>query len=127
MDTFADLVVIPKDDKFKLSDGWLTCFKARNGLKDIKRHGEARSSGTKTVENKRKQVQGLIKKYGYELHDIFNLDEMGLFYGYTPDFMPVFALLLMLLTHRMLPDRGGLSDAPHIPAGFWSFQRIPEE
>ena len=107
--TFADLVGIPEGDKLKLSDGWLTRFKARNGLKDIKRHGEAGSSGAETVENERKRVQGLVKKYGYELRDVFNMDETGLFYGYAPDFMPVFASLLTPLTHRMAPDRG-LSD-----------------
>ena len=37
------------------------------------------------------------------------MDKMGLFYGYTPDFMPIIASLLMPLTHRMAPDRG-LSD-----------------
>jgi len=47
----------------------------RNGLKDIKRHREAASSGAKTVQNERKWVQGIIKKYGYELHDIFNMDK----------------------------------------------------
>ena len=56
---FADLVGIPEGDKLKLSDGWLTRFKARNGLKDIKRHGEAGSSGAETVENERKWVQGV--------------------------------------------------------------------
>jgi hypothetical protein len=28
---FADLVGIPEDDRLKLSNGWLGCFKGRNG------------------------------------------------------------------------------------------------
>ena len=31
---FANLVGIPEDDRLKLSNGWLECFKDRNGLKD---------------------------------------------------------------------------------------------
>ncbi|KIM36654.1 hypothetical protein M413DRAFT_424331 [Hebeloma cylindrosporum] len=42
--TFANLVGIPEDERLKLSDGWLTRFKDRNGLKEMKRHGEAASS-----------------------------------------------------------------------------------
>jgi hypothetical protein len=81
---FADLVGIPEDKRLKLSNGWLGQFKERNGLKEMRWHGEAGSSNAETVEKERKQVQELIKKYGYELRDIFNMDEMGLFYGYGP-------------------------------------------
>ena len=33
--TFATLVGIPEDDRLKLSEGWLTRFKERNGLKEV--------------------------------------------------------------------------------------------
>lgn len=78
---FADLVGVHKDDRLKLSNGWLGSFKERNSLKEMKRHGEATSANAKTVEKERKRIQGLIKKYGYWLHDIFNMDETGHFYG----------------------------------------------
>jgi len=81
---FANLVGIPDDDRLKLSNGWLKCFKDRNGLKETRRHGEAGSARVETVERERKRMQELIKKYGYELRDIFNMDETGLFYGYAP-------------------------------------------
>jgi Tc5 transposase DNA-binding domain len=81
---FADLVGVPEDERLGLSNGWLDRFKARNGLKDIKRHGEAASASVDTVEQERKRIQELIKKYGYELRDIFNMDETGLFYAYVP-------------------------------------------
>jgi len=81
---FADLAGIPEDERLKLSNGWLGCFKGRNGLKEMKRHGEAASSKVQTVEMERERVQDLIRETEYELHNIFNMDETGLFYGYAP-------------------------------------------
>ncbi|EDR00128.1 uncharacterized protein LACBIDRAFT_334411 [Laccaria bicolor S238N-H82] len=43
---FADLVGIAEEDRLSLSNGWLQHFKARNGLKEVKRHGEAVSANT---------------------------------------------------------------------------------
>jgi len=34
-----------------------------------------------TAEAERKRVQDLIKEAKYELRDIYNMDETGLFYG----------------------------------------------
>jgi hypothetical protein len=100
-------VGVPEDERLKLSDGWLMRFKERNGLKEMKRHGEAASSRAETVERERKWVQELIEKWGYELQDIFNIDETGLFYGYAPNFRsPTLSLMPIC---RMAPDRG-LSD-----------------
>jgi hypothetical protein len=39
--------------------------------------------GIETVEGERQRIQELIKTYGYEPRDIFNMDETGLFYGYA--------------------------------------------
>ena len=64
---FANMVGIPDDDRLKLSNGWLKCFKDRNGLKEMRRHGEAASARVETMERERKRVQELIGKYGYEL------------------------------------------------------------
>jgi len=47
---FADLAGVPKDDRLKLSNGWLARFKDRNGLREWKRHGEAASANNETVE-----------------------------------------------------------------------------
>ena len=72
---------IPKDERLKLSNGWLGCFKVRNGLKEMRRHGEAASASANTVNAERERIQELIKKHGYQLRDIYNMDETGLFYG----------------------------------------------
>jgi Fe-S cluster assembly scaffold protein SufB len=98
---FADLVGIPEDERLKLSHGWLTRFKEQHGLKQLKRHGEAASADAKTVETERKRIQELIKKYGYELRDIFNMDETGHFYGYAPS--SYFPALSLTQAHRLRP------------------------
>jgi len=51
---FANLVGIPEDNQLKLSNGWLQCFKGRNGLKEMRWHGEAGSARAETVERERK-------------------------------------------------------------------------
>ena len=100
--TFADLVGVPADERLNLSNGWLTWFKERNGLKEWKRHGEASSSNAKTVEEERKQVQKIIQEQGYGLKDIYNMDETGLFYGHAPRYLLLAFKLIQ--THRMVPN-----------------------
>jgi hypothetical protein len=78
---FADLVGIPDDERLNLSEGWLTWFKDRNGLKERRRHGEAASADPEHIAQERQRVQKLIQEYGYHLRDIFNMDETGLFYA----------------------------------------------
>jgi hypothetical protein len=78
---FADLVGIPEDERLHLSDGWLTRFKERNGLKQLKRHGEASSADPERIVHERQRLQELIRESGYRLKDIFNMDETGLFYA----------------------------------------------
>ena len=101
---FADLAGVPEDERLNLSEGWLARFKSRNGLKQFKRHGEGGSVDPERVERERRRVQGLIEEYGYDLRDIFNMDETGLFYGYVS-----FSFDSIAVTHfknRMPPDRG---------------------
>ena len=80
---FAELRGVPKDEYLALSEGWLTQFKERMGLKERKRHGEAASSDKQTVENERQRIQAIIKDSQYSLKDIFNMDETGLHYSYV--------------------------------------------
>ena len=58
-------------------------FKDRTNLKQLKRHGEAGSADPETVERERQCVRELIKRYGYEPKDIFNMDETGFFYAHV--------------------------------------------
>jgi hypothetical protein len=50
-------------------------------IKEYKSHGEAGSADPKVVEMERRHIQELIKEGGYNLRDIFNMDETGLFYA----------------------------------------------
>jgi hypothetical protein len=52
-------------------------------LKEFKCHGEAGSASPVKVEEEQKHIQELIKKARYQLKDIFNMDETGLFYAYV--------------------------------------------
>ena len=85
--TFADLAGIPEDERLKLSNGWLGRFKERNGLRQMKRHGEAASSNVETVEKERNRLRDLIREARYELRNTFNMDESGLFWGYAFRFL----------------------------------------
>jgi hypothetical protein len=83
---FAVLCGVPEDDRLALSEGWLGRLKARLGLREFKRHGEAASASPEAVEAERKRVQELIQKGGFRAHDIYNMDETGLFYGFVQCF-----------------------------------------
>ncbi|CDO71465.1 hypothetical protein BN946_scf184909.g59 [Trametes cinnabarina] len=83
--SFADRAGILKEDWLSLSEGWLEAFKARHGLRGIKRHGEAGSTELTTVEAERARIQQLIRDHGYQPRDIYNMDETGLFYQMPPD------------------------------------------
>lgn len=76
---FARAFNIPEDQWPVLSEGWLTRFKERNGLKERKKHGEAGSQSIATADAERKRVQEICQLF--KLCDIYNLDETGLFWG----------------------------------------------
>jgi Tc5 transposase DNA-binding domain len=79
---FADHVGVLEDEQLRLSEGWLISFKERNNLKNYKQHGEAAFANSDAIIKERQHIQALIKEQGYQLKDIFNMDETGLFYGY---------------------------------------------
>ena len=80
---FADLAGVPEDERLRLSEGWLTWFKTRTGLKEIKRHGEAASASSDIVNKERLRIQEMLKERGYELRDIFNSNESSFFFAYV--------------------------------------------
>ncbi|KAF9223035.1 hypothetical protein BS17DRAFT_767408 [Gyrodon lividus] len=46
---FANLVGVPEDERLHLSEGWLTWYKTRTGLREMKHHGEAASAASETI------------------------------------------------------------------------------
>ena len=81
--TFADLVGVPADEQLSLSEGWLSRYKSRVGLKQIKCYGEAASALPDTINKEWLRVQTLLKDGGYARRDIFNGDKTGLSYAYV--------------------------------------------
>ncbi|KIK81932.1 hypothetical protein PAXRUDRAFT_154900 [Paxillus rubicundulus Ve08.2h10] len=77
---FVDLVGVPKDEQLNLSEGWLTRYKTRTGLKEMRRHSEAALAASEAVDKECQHMRELIKEHRYQLHDIFNADESRLFY-----------------------------------------------
>jgi hypothetical protein len=78
---FADLAGIAPEERLVLSDGWLAALKRRCGLKEFKRHGEAASANVADITAERARIQQLILYEGYDLWDVFNMDETGLFWA----------------------------------------------
>ena len=74
---FAQELAIP-EESLTFSNGWITRFKRRNGLRKITMHGEAASAPLENLPAERMKLQELLSRYNPE--DIYNADEMGLFY-----------------------------------------------
>jgi hypothetical protein len=77
---FAQALDIPKKS-LSLSHGWLMGFKQRNHLRSFVLHGEANSAPLEVLPQQRKFFQELLSSY--ELENIYNADETGLFYRMT--------------------------------------------
>jgi hypothetical protein len=76
---FAHMLCIPDGD-FKFSHGWLFKFKKRHGLRQITKHGEDASVDNAVVTSVIFELQEILEEY--DLKDIYNMDETGLFYRY---------------------------------------------
>lgn len=80
---FSKMLKIPEEQRISFSDGWLEKFLARYGLRNVECQGEAGSADIAAIES---AMPELLKKIGqYELRDVFNMDETGLFYCMAPD------------------------------------------
>src|ERR1700737_2059038 len=70
------------DTEFKLSHGWLQNFKTRHGIKCYYLHGESGDVDGVGVALAMAKIPFILKKY--DLEDIFNFDETGLYYRASP-------------------------------------------
>ncbi|KAE9263526.1 hypothetical protein PF001_g31638 [Phytophthora fragariae] len=64
------------------SDGWMTAFMCRHGLRFRVRHGEAASVDPQVVHEGLQRLQAVTDLY--EPRDIYNVDETGLCYAMAP-------------------------------------------
>ena len=72
---FAELLNI---QEFSGSSGWLSNFKQRYSIRDYSKHGEAQSAPIEQLPEMRRDLQNILKEY--QLDNIFNCDETGLFW-----------------------------------------------
>ena len=68
---------------FSYSNGWLERYKKRHGILLHKVHGESNEVNLADVEKSREELRCIISEY--ELIDVYNMDETGLFYRLEPD------------------------------------------
>ena len=68
---------------FKATDGWLSWWKTRSGIKFKKAHGEKASADFASAEQSKLRLPSLLQKFRPE--DIYNSYETGLFYRATPN------------------------------------------
>jgi hypothetical protein len=85
---FYDALEVPEPQRLSLSNGWLTKFLRRHGLRLQQYHGEAMSAPIANVEQETQRIKDLIHQFlavGHSLSDVFNMDETSFFYAAIPD------------------------------------------
>uniref|UniRef100_A0A0K8V8A3 Jerky-like n=2 Tax=Bactrocera latifrons TaxID=174628 RepID=A0A0K8V8A3_BACLA len=70
---------------FNASDGWLQHFKKRYGVRFIKISVEKLSSRPELMDPFKNKLQAKIKELGLSHDQIYNADELGLFWKLLPD------------------------------------------
>ncbi len=68
----------PGHGAFEFSNGWLEAFKNCRGIKSYRCFGEFGSANMVVIEESLPQIRLTLDQY--ERHDIYNMDETGLFY-----------------------------------------------
>ena len=72
---------MPQD--FQYSNGWINNFKKRFGIKRYAINGESGGISQESIANESLKIQNMLKEF--ELDNIYNMDETGLFYRMLPD------------------------------------------
>src|SRR2546423_5551309 len=80
---FAKSLGISLESELQCSEGWVKRFCQRNGFRQFRLHGESGSAQMEGIEETLAVIKEKLAKY--ELHDIYNMDETGLFYSMAPD------------------------------------------
>jgi hypothetical protein len=65
----------PGHEPFEFSSGWLEAFKSRHGIRSYRRFGESGSVDMVALAN---TLRDVLDQYAWK--DIYNMDEIGLFY-----------------------------------------------
>lgn len=78
----AKMQLAPEDIPL-FSNGWMSSFSRRHGLRRIRLHGESASVQEDVISDARPALAELVNQYAPR--DVFNFDETGLFYQMAPD------------------------------------------
>jgi len=65
-------------EPFEFSSGWLEAFKFRHGIRSYRHFGESGSIDMATLANTLPAIHDVLDQYAWK--DIYNMDEIGLFY-----------------------------------------------
>ncbi len=68
----------PRHEPFEFSNGWLEAFKSRHGIRSYRRFGESGSIDMAAFTNTLLAIRDVLDQYVWK--DIYNMDEIGLFY-----------------------------------------------
>lgn len=74
-----------KSSAFNASEGWLTKFKKRHGIRYLKICGEILSSDTTQITPFIHRLRGVLDEMGITDAQLYNADESGLFFRLLPD------------------------------------------
>ena len=74
-----------KEGSFHASNGWVSNFKKRYGLRHLKICGEKLSDKSSSVDPFLTQLQNKIKEMSLLPEQIYNADESGLFFRQIPN------------------------------------------
>jgi hypothetical protein len=69
---------------FSASEGWLDNFKKRHQIKYKEVHGESGAANDDGIALARSAVPKITADGGFEPHNVFNMDESGLFFKARP-------------------------------------------
>uniref|UniRef100_UPI00358F3611 tigger transposable element-derived protein 6-like n=1 Tax=Myxine glutinosa TaxID=7769 RepID=UPI00358F3611 len=70
-------------ENFSYSSGWLDRFKKRCGISKHIIHCDSASANTNDVDKRKQDLRRILSEY--DLKDVYNMDETGLFFRLQPD------------------------------------------
>jgi transposase len=79
---------VPSSERLELSNGWLSRFQARHGLKLQKAQGEGAAATESCLQTERQRLREVVGHFlaagGRTLDDVWNMDETSFFFDCSP-------------------------------------------
>lgn len=103
--TFQDIQTPSFFDVIAATSGWFQRFKKRNNLRNVKMTGEAASAANEEAAKFVAEFRVRMEDAGYNLAQIFNADETGLYWKKLPDRTYVTKQQNTVPGRKMMKDR----------------------